>query len=66
MAPGSIISSSPCHAVSQENLKEVIEGRLIQFAADIYNQIKCQRTESESSRVSSEWVSSQIAQDGVL
>lgn len=61
----SIISSIPENVVSQKNLDEDIDGRLIQFVADTHNGIKCQMTGSESKKMSSEWVTGQISQDGV-
>lgn len=66
MSWGSIISSIMANTVSQEILDQDMDGRLIQFVADIHNWIKCQMTGSESKKISSEWVTGQISQDGVL
>ena len=45
-----MISSTLGHIVSQENLEEVTDSRLIQFAADTHSQMKGQKIGSESKR----------------
>lgn len=45
-----MISSTVGNIVSQENLEEVTDSRLIQFAADTHSQIKGQKIGSESKR----------------
>lgn len=60
------ISSTLGHSMSQENLEEVTDSRLMQFAADAHSQMKGQRIGSESKRFHQNGWRGQSSKDGVL